>query len=159
MKKIIAVLSLGMLVVGSSYAQTVPQEDQRDQKKRTEYRTAQGDKIKRSPEEMARIKTERLSQKLDLSATQKNQLQALNMRQAEEMKAMRESYKGTEDKAKMREAKKANHDKWQSELKSILTEKQYAQYEADRAEMRKKRGEKKPGHKGHKSGEMKKQGT
>ncbi|MHC2992255.1 hypothetical protein OB13_11885 [Pontibacter sp. HJ8] len=148
-----------MLVAGSSYAQTTPQKDQKDRKARTELQGARAEKVRKSPEEMARMKTERLSQKLDLNATQKNQLQALNLRQAEEMKAMRERYKGTEDKAQLREAKKASHDKWQAELKSILTEKQYTQYEADRVEMHHKRGEGKSGHKSQKSGEMKKQGT
>ena len=158
MKKIMAVLSLGILVAGSSYAQTVPQKDQQEKRARIEHRAERAERAKKSPEEMAQLKTERMAQKLDLTATQKNQLQALNLRQAEEMKAMRESLKGSEDRTKIREVRKASHDKWQAELKSILTEKQYAQYEADRAQMS-KRSEAKEGFKGraYKGGEHEKQ--
>jgi periplasmic protein CpxP/Spy len=163
MKKLIAVLSLGMLVAGSAYAQTTT--PQKDQKARSEQRAAKGDRAQKSPEDMAKMRTEKLAQKLDLNASQKNQLQALNMRHAEEMKAMRESYKTTgektaEDKAKMKEAKQASHDKRQAELKGILTQQQYAKYEADKSEMRAKRGEGKEGYKGkgNKSDEHKMQG-
>ena len=155
MKKIIAVLSLGMLVVGSSFAQTVPQKNQQEKRARMEQRGDRSERTKKSPEEMAQLKTERMAQKLDLTAAQKNQLQALNLRQAEEMKAMRESMKGSEDRTKIREARKASHDKWQAELKSILTAEQYAKYEADHEQMQQKRAE---GKKGLKSGEYKKSG-
>jgi hypothetical protein len=158
MKKIIAVLSLGMLVAGSTYAQTVPQKEQQEKSVRTEQRGDRAERAKKNPEEMAQVKTERMAQKLDLTAAQKDQLQALNLRQAQEMKAMRENLKSSEDRTKIRKARKASHDKWQAELKSILTEKQYAQYEVERAQMR-KRSEAKEGFKGraHKGGEHKKQ--
>jgi periplasmic protein CpxP/Spy len=162
MKKLIAALSLGMLVAGgSAYAQTTTTKQ--DRKPRSEMRQGMKDK---SPEEMAQQRTERLAQRLDLNATQKNQLQALNMRQAQEMKAMRESHKAAADKtpeqrAQMQEARKAHHDKWQAELKGILTAEQYVKYETDRDQMHQKRGEARKGtrpneHK--KSGEHKKRG-
>lgn len=160
MKKLIAVLSLGMLVAGSSYAQTTT--PQKDQKPRSEYRGANGDRVQKTPEEMAQMKTDRMAQKLELNASQKNQLQALNLRHAQEMKAMRESHKAAgektaEDRAKMQEARKASHDNWQAELKSILTTEQFAKYEADHDEMKSsmkhKRGE------GKKAGKYKKQGS
>jgi periplasmic protein CpxP/Spy len=162
MKKLIAVLSLGMLVAGSAYAQTTT--TQKDQKARSEQRAAKGDRAQKSPEDMAKMRTEKLAQKLDMNASQKNQLQALNMRHAEEMKAMRESYKTTgektaEDKAKMKEAKQASHDKRQAELKGILTPQQFAKYEAEKSEMKARHGEHKEGYKGKgtRSGEYKQQ--
>jgi periplasmic protein CpxP/Spy len=160
MKKLIAVLSLGMLVAGSSYAQTTT--PQKDQKPRSEYRGAKGDKARKTPEEMARMRTDKMAQKLELNASQKSQLQALNLRHAQEMKARRESYKASgektaADKAKIQEARKASHDKWQAELKGVLTEQQYAKYEAYRAEMQQKRADGKKDHKGQKSGEYRKQ--
>lgn len=156
MKKLIAALSLGMLVAGgSAYAQTTTTKQ--DRNPRSEMRQGMKDK---SPEEMAQQRTEKMSQKLDLDANQKNQLQALNMRHAQEMKAMRESHKAAADKtpeqkAQMQEARKASHDKWQTELKSILTTEQYAKYETDREQMKGKRGE---GRQGMKPGEHKKSG-
>ncbi|PVY39241.1 DUF4890 domain-containing protein [Pontibacter virosus] len=159
MKKLIAVLSLGMLVAGSSvYAQTTTKPQ--DQKPRNEMRGAMKNRVQKSPEAIAQMKTDRLAQKLELSAAQKNQLQELNMRQAQEMKAMRESHKATGEKtpelrAQMQEARKANHEKWQTELKSILSAEQYAKYEANREEMKQKRADRK---KGLKSGEHKQSG-
>jgi periplasmic protein CpxP/Spy len=140
MKKIIVMLSLGVLVAGSSYAQTTPQKDK---KERTEQRGAKkgyakGDKAKKSPEERAQLRTEKMSERYELNASQKNQLQALNMRQAKEKQSMRANYKGAEDKSQMRDTMKANHAKWQAELKGILTAQQFAKYEADREEMRSK---------------------
>ncbi|MCP2045618.1 DUF4890 domain-containing protein [Pontibacter sp. HSC-36F09] len=159
MKKIIAALSLGMLVAGSSaYAQTTTKPQ--DQKPRSEMRGAMKDRAQKSPEEMAQMKTDMMAQKLELSASQKNQLQKLNMRHAQEMKAMQESHKATtektpEQRAQMQEARKVSHEKWQAELKSILSAEQYAKYETDRAEMKQKRAD---GKRGHKSGEHKKRG-
>lgn len=156
MKKLIAALSLGMLVAGSSvYAQTTTPKQ--DQKPRSEMRKAMKDK---SPEEMAQMRTDRMAKRYDLSANQKNQLQALNTRQAQEMKAKREGYKASaertpEQKAQMQEARKANQDKYQAEFKNILTADQYAKYEADEAQMKEKRAE---ARKGGKSGEHKKRG-
>ncbi len=157
MKKLIAALSLGMLVAGgSALAQTTTTKQ--DQKPRSEMRQGMKDK---SPEEMAQQRTERMAQKYDLNANQKNQLQALNMRHAQEMKAMRENHKeataekSPEQRAQMQEARKASHDKWHAELKGILSAEQYAKYEADQAQMKEKRGE---ARKGMKSGEHKKRG-
>lgn len=158
MKKLFAALSLGMLVVGSSYAQTTT--PQQNQNPRSVQRDAMKNRAQKSPEEMAQKRTDKLAQKLELNASQTNQLQALNQRHAQEMKAMRESHRATgektaEEKAKMQEARKASHDKWQTELKGILTPQQFAKYEADKAEMKQKRGE---GKKGRKGGEFKKKG-
>ncbi|MBD1398543.1 DUF4890 domain-containing protein [Pontibacter sp. JH31] len=155
MKKLIAVLSIGMLVAGSSYAQTTT--PQKDKKPRSEYRGAKGDKAQKTPEEKAQMKTDRMAQKLELNASQKNKLQALNLRHAQEMKAMHERYKATgektaEDRTRMQEARKVSHDKWKAELKRILTAEQFAKFEADRDEMhdhmKHKRGEDRKGHKG-----------
>jgi periplasmic protein CpxP/Spy len=159
MKKLIAALSLGMLVAGSAYAQTTT-TPQKDQKPRSEMRGAKGDRAQKTPEEMAQMKTDRMAQKLELSEAQKNQLQALNLRHAQETKAMRESHKAVgektaEQRTQMQESKKASHEEWQAELKGILSAEQFAKYEADKAEMKEKHGE---GKKGHKGGDFKKKG-
>ncbi|WP_299709160.1 DUF4890 domain-containing protein [uncultured Pontibacter sp.] len=152
MKKLIAALSLGVLVAGSAYAQTST-TTQQDRKPRSEMRAAMKHKAQKNPEEMAQMKTDRMAQRLELNASQKNQLQALNLRHAQEMKAMRESYKATgektaEQRAQMQEARKASHNKWQAELKGILSAEQFAKYETDKAEMKQKRAEGKKGRKG-----------
>lgn len=143
MKKVIVMLTLGVLVAGSSFAQDAPQKEN---KSRTEQRKSRDfGRDKKSPEERAQLRTERLSQKLDLNSAQTRKLQALNLKQVNEMQAMRAKYKDADRRnPKQREEMKALHTKWEAELKDILTKKQYAQYEADRKEMRahlEKRGE------------------
>lgn len=146
-----------MLVVGSSYAQTIPQKSQQEKKARMEQRGMRADKAKKSPEEMAQMRTERLAKKLELTASQKNQLQALNLRHVQEMKAQREGLKGTEDKAQKRAAMKASREKYHAELKGMLSAEQYAKYEVIRAEKRAKHRERKTGFEGQRSGENQKQ--
>ncbi|MCC9136454.1 DUF4890 domain-containing protein [Pontibacter silvestris] len=134
MKKVIVMLTLGVMVAGSSFAQNAPQKDR---KNRTEQRGERGDKARKSPEEIATLRTEKLSKKLDLNNSQTKKLQALNLKQANEMQAMRTKYKDADRRnPKQREEMKAVHAKWEAELKDILNKKQYAQYEADRNEMR-----------------------
>ncbi|QCR24358.1 DUF4890 domain-containing protein [Pontibacter sp. SGAir0037] len=136
MKKIIVMLSLGVLVAGSSFAQTAPQKDK---KARTEQRgpgKGQDGKEKRTPEERAQLRTERMSERLELNASQKQKVQALHLKQAKEMQAMRADAKSKEDAGKNREAMKARHVQYDAELKGILTPQQYAKYQADQAEMR-----------------------
>lgn len=136
MKKIIAALALGILVTGSTFAQTSPQKEG---KHRAEHRSERKDKVKKSPEDRAKLKTEKLSKQLDLNSLQTKRLMALNLKQAQEMQAMRAQHqKGEKRNPQQREQMKAAHARWNAELKDILTKKQYAQYEATREEQRAK---------------------
>lgn len=133
MKKIIVILTLGVFVTGASFAQTTPQKER---KQRTEQRGDRGDRAQQSPEERAAKRTERMAQELDLNESQQQQLQALYLKQAQEMQAMRAEAKSTEDRSTLREEMKTRRAQWESELKGILSEEQYAKYEAEQQEMR-----------------------
>lgn len=138
MKKIAIMFSLGVLMAGTSFAQTQT-SPQKNKKAHTEHRGAKQDGVKKarkSPEEMAQMRTDKMSEQLGLNAFQKNQLQALNLKQAQEMQAMRGTKKNAENRSQAREARKASHARWQAELKSILSAQQYAKYEANQAEKR-----------------------
>ncbi|WP_439880452.1 hypothetical protein ACSX1A_14995 [Pontibacter sp. MBLB2868] len=129
MKKIIAILSLGVLMAGTTYAQTTPQKERK-------HRTERKQKQKRSPEEMAAKRTEMLTKKLDLNKSQQKKLLALNLKHAQEKQAMMQANRGeVRNHENMRSERQANRARYEAELKDILNKKQYAQYEADKAEM------------------------
>ncbi|MCC9168295.1 DUF4890 domain-containing protein [Pontibacter harenae] len=138
MKKVIVMLALGVMVAGSSFAQNAPQKEI---KARTEQRADKGarkykSKDKKSPEERAQLKTDRLSQKLELNKSQTKKLQALNLKHEKEMEAMRGKRSNASDRGQIRSEMQTRRAKWNDELKDILTKKQYAKYEADQKEMR-----------------------
>ncbi|MFD2248618.1 DUF4890 domain-containing protein [Pontibacter ruber] len=133
MKKIVVMLTLGLLVTGSSFAQnTTAQEN----KPRTEHRGHRGDKARKSPEEMATRRTEKMVQTLNLNKSQQRKLQALNLKRAQEMQAMHAKRGEATSRQSMRSEKKASKARYEAELKDILNKKQYAKYEAQREEMR-----------------------
>lgn len=130
MKKLLAMIALGAMVTGSSFAQTTTPK--KDRKPRTE-RAGEGKSQAKSPEERAAKRTEMLARKYNLTAAQQTKIKALHARQKNEMTAMRgQRGQGTERSQQQREAMKARHEQYNNELKAILTPQQYAQYEADR---------------------------
>jgi protein CpxP len=159
MRKLVAIMALGMLVTGGAYAQGAPQKEK---KQRTEYSANKGRKAQViNPEARAARQTEMLSRKLGLSAAQKNELQALNMRKVQEMQALNEKYDKSDLRNEAQRAeRKAIQDRWHADMKTVLNEKQYAQYEADRKEKREKlnKGSKTEGRKINKEKRQKQNG-
>lgn len=92
----------------------------------------------KSAEEIAKIRTDELTESLGLSKEQQKEVYALNLERAEKIKAAREDR--TARGAKMREEMKADRER----LNQILTEEQreiLKQQQADRAEKFKARHE------------------
>ncbi|GGC28704.1 hypothetical protein GCM10011386_20900 [Parapedobacter defluvii] len=92
----------------------------------------------KSAEEIAKIRTDELTESLGLSKEQQKEVYALNLERAEKIKAAREDR--TARGAKMREEMKADRER----LNQILTEEQreiLKQQQADRAEKFKARQE------------------
>jgi len=92
----------------------------------------------KSAEEIAKMRTDELTESLGLSKEQQKEVYALNLERAEKMKAAREDR--TARGAKMREEMKADRER----LNQILTEEQreiLKQQQADRAEKFKARQE------------------
>jgi len=151
MKKLIAMIALGAMVAGTSFAQTAPQKD----KKPRIERAGQGKdgRQAKSPEERAAKRVEMMSKRYNLSEAQQAQLKTLHQKQGQEMAAMR-GQRGQSQKIsqQQREAMKAKHEQFNAELKGILTPEQYAQYQTDR--QNKGNGE----HRGKRKGYSKKMG-
>ncbi|MBF9255212.1 DUF4890 domain-containing protein [Pontibacter sp. 172403-2] len=134
MKKVVIALSFGILMAGSSFAQSAPQQEA---KFRTEHRNRKDKGDRKSPEERAAQRTEKLSKQLGLSKSQEKKLLALNLENIREMQAMRANHnKGDKRSTEQREHLKASREKRDAALKDILTKKQYAQYQQQREEMK-----------------------
>ncbi|QNF34770.1 hypothetical protein HUW51_19305 [Adhaeribacter swui] len=149
MKKLAVMFVLGLTLTGTSFAQTIRQPNQK-QDKTLKYESHEKQVFKRgknqrpvlSAEERATRHTEMLSQKLDLSKNQKKKLQALNLKQAQQMQALNQQYAqgGGPKNAATREERKQLRANWEKDFKRIVSKKQYAQYEAQRNQMQAKRG-------------------
>lgn len=87
-----------------------------------------------TPEERAKIQTEWMIKSLQLTDSQKNTVEALNLEYAMKM----ETLKNLEGKRqKMKEARKISNEK-DEKLKTILNEQQYQLYIDNRKELMKK---------------------
>ena len=139
MKKILAMLVMGMMMAGTTYAQNAPQKER---KQRTEQRGERIQKHRKSPEEMAAKRTQKLTQKYDLNKSQQKKLQALNLKHAQEKHALHANRGEARDHRSARGEMQASKARYEAELKDILNKKQYAQYEADKAEKRAKHEQK-----------------
>jgi periplasmic protein CpxP/Spy len=86
------------------------------------------DKAKRSPEEMANVRTERLTTVLELTPEQAAKVNALHLAHAQEAEARRAQHEAKREA--MRAEMKAKRERHQANMKSILTAEQYAKWEA-----------------------------
>lgn len=78
-----------------------------------------------------------MSKALGLNKSQTRKLLSLNLEQVQQREAMRAQYKDADKHNRnQRQEMKATREKWDAELKDILTKKQYAQYQEQREEMR-----------------------
>jgi periplasmic protein CpxP/Spy len=143
MKKLVVMFSLGMLVAGSSFGQVAPKQDRKVRQERSgqEMTRREG----KTPEERAAKRVEMLTKKYNLTQDQQARLQAVHLKHENEMAAMH-AQRGTEVSQQQKEAMRAKHAQWDSELQSIFTKEQYAQYQADKkakgGEMKHKEGKK-----------------
>ncbi|WP_276499790.1 hypothetical protein [Pontibacter litorisediminis] len=138
MKKNLLMLALGVLVAGSTIAPAVAQEAG---KPRQEARMHKHKGERKSPEERAKARTERMTQELDLSKAQAKKVEALYLKDTKEREAKRANFKKGDKKdaatrEQMRSDMMAAHQRHNDELKDILNKKQYAKYEEMQAKKR-----------------------
>ncbi|MFI3248443.1 MAG: DUF4890 domain-containing protein [Rikenellaceae bacterium] len=82
-----------------------------------------------TPEEMAKMMVERMSEELDLTKDQQTQIYDINVKFAEERKA-------GGDSRPSREEMEASREKMSAQIKSVLTEDQAKKYDEMEAKMR-----------------------
>ena len=113
MKKLAVILSLSLFSFGTSFSQ-------------------ESEEVKKSPEEHAANRSERLGKALKLTETQQKELYAISQKHFEDTKSKREQLKTLRD-----ELKAAKKD-YESQIEALLDEKQKVKY----AEIKEKRKEK-----------------
>jgi protein CpxP len=88
------------------------------------------DRQQRSPEELAKARTERLTTVLELTPEQAAKVQALHLKHAQEAEAQRARMKAEREAKRAEMAKK--REQQEAELKAILTAEQYTKWQAMR---------------------------
>jgi hypothetical protein len=148
MKKLALILTIGLFSMGAVSAQTTQKT-----KVKTENKNGKGIKHdgkhdeRRTPEERADMQAQKLAKKFSLTADQTAKIRQLSLEKATKMEAIKAKNKESRQAtgAEMKEIKSS----WEGQLKTILTQDQYAQYVKERdekmAERKEKRGEKNKG--------------
>ena len=95
---------------------------------------AQGGFQNMTPEDMAKRQSEMIKQSTGCDAATSTKVEAICLKYAKEMAAVREKYA---DREARREPMKAVRDKQDADLKGVLTADQYAKMKAAQEEMRK----------------------
>lgn len=136
MKKTLILLAAFAFSVGAASAQTTPAKP--DRKARME----QAGKTQKTPEQRADQSAQRLTKQLGLSAAQTAQVRELHLARYKEMQAKRGQVATTTDKTQRYQEMKAGKERYEAQLKQILSAEQYTKYAQLRAEKTEK-------HKGH----------
>ena len=101
------------------------------------------DGTKRSPEQQAQNQAQRLAKELNLSADQQTKVQQLMMAQRQETQTAIQNAGG--DRRAMGQAMRANRDKFDGQLKAVLTPDQYTKYQQLMTERREQMRERRQG--------------
>jgi Spy/CpxP family protein refolding chaperone len=109
---------------------------------------------KKTPEEVAEKRSDRLKDKLSLTNDQHKQVYNIILSQATEMKSVWESTKSEQDKTARREKMKSIRDTYHSQISAVLTSEQQQLWETHKKEMKEKYKGKKH-KKGNKNKELK----
>lgn len=147
------ILSIALCALMMAGAVSVSAQHSGNQK-RGKQRTEQAKRTERSPEEMAKHRTDRMKEQLSLDDAQYAKVLALNEARMERMveqtpRSREEMEKLTdEQRAEMRAKMKEAREAYTAELKGILSGEQFAKYE----EMQKNARERKPGQGRHPRG-------
>ncbi|MBT2557890.1 hypothetical protein J7E24_08845 [Hymenobacter sp. ISL-91] len=129
MKKLLILLAAAALSAGTATAQTANPTP----------RSANGRPEPATPEQLA----DRLTQQLTLSADQRKQIVILEQARRLEMQTRRGQMQSGGDRTAMRQTMQTARDKYDTQLKSILTADQYSQYTQLREERADNRGSRK----------------
>lgn len=129
MKKLLILLAAAALTAGTATAQTTNSRPP----------AANGRMAQATPEQQA----DRLTRQLSLSADQRAQLVTMEKARREEMATMRGQMQAGGDRTAMRQSMQTMRDKYDTQLKGILTPDQYSQYSQRREESADNQGSRK----------------
>lgn len=124
-KSLLTLLAAFALTIGTAAAQDTPPA----------FGQGRGGMEQRSPEDMAKRQSERMSKELGLSPDQTTKVQQILVARGQDMQAMRGQGKDGGSRDQMREQMQANRAKYDAQFKEVLSPEQYTKYttmEADR---------------------------
>lgn len=106
-------------------------------------------KAKKSPEQMANKRADKLKTELTLSDEQRGRVYTAVLEKINKTRAIKEKYKGTKEKQAMHTEMKAVHDNFEASMKSILSAEQFTKWQDLKAKQKEKhKGKGKGKHKG-----------
>ncbi|MGV3503927.1 MAG: hypothetical protein ACO1O1_09465 [Adhaeribacter sp.] len=126
MKKIILAMAITVLATGAISA--TPTAALLQQGPGQGQRQGQG-----TPEERAGRMTEAMTKQFNLTADQSSKIKPILLARAAEQTELRKKYQGGDRKVAMEEFKKLS-EKYNAQIKAVLTAEQYAKYEANQAQ-------------------------
>jgi protein CpxP len=103
--------------------------------------------MKKSPEEMANKKADKLKTELSLSAEQRTSVYNALLDKITKMKAIKAKYENSADKKAMRAEMKSVEESFDTTMKGILSADQYSKWQTLKDEHKDKRKEKRSGNK------------
>jgi protein CpxP len=124
MKKLVIILAALAITTGAATAQTTPAKAERHGKERHD---------KKTPEQKAEYGAKKMAEKLSLSAQQTEQVRQLFLARQQEKQALH-AQAAPADKAKAHADRKASRERYEAQLKQILSADQYTKYAQLRAE-------------------------
>lgn len=92
------------------------------------------DKAAKTPQERAKVRTERMTKELALSPEQAAKVEAINAKYADKVDGLRAEREA--DRTQERKEGKAMRDAHDVEMKAVLTPEQYAKWTAKKEEMK-----------------------
>ncbi len=104
-------------------------------------------RVKKSPEEMANKKADKLKVELSLTDEQRTQVYTAVLDKINKSKTIREKYQGGKDKNAMRAEMKTVKENFDAKMKTILSADQYSKWQDIRKQQKEKhKGKKKMDH-------------
>jgi protein CpxP len=140
MKKMLVLLAAFALTAGAASAQTTPATTTAPMGGHQGHMGQRGQgRMNMTPEQHADMQAQRLTQQLGLSAEQTTQVRAIALAEAQEMKTTRDQAMASTDRKAGMEQMKATRDKYDAQLKAVLTPDQATKYAALRDQKMDKR--------------------
>ncbi|GAB2780924.1 hypothetical protein HNQ93_001293 [Hymenobacter luteus] len=127
MKKLLVLLAAFAFSTAAVSAQTTPVKAAHKQHQK-------GSKSAKTPEQRADHAAQSLARKVGLSAAQTEQVRQLNLARFQELQAKRAQVATAADKKQRHQALKASKDRYEAQLKQILSAEQYTKYAQLQAE-------------------------
>jgi protein CpxP len=131
-KSLFLLAALAFATAGTSFAQTAAVKATGTDAKQTAHHYGKGQKGPKDPAKMADHKAGKMAKELGLNADQEAKVESLLLARQQESTALKTKYAA--DKKAGHAEMKAAHDRYETQLKAILTPEQYAKMDKLKAE-------------------------